>query len=149
MMTPLKKGLSFFNRVISMTVPNDANTYLPPVIQIPSALEITNITRSNPMVITAVANSDQSNTYIAGQVVTLTVPITYGMFQANGLQAQILAVDGDDFTMNINSTQFDTFVIPSGNVIQPASFAPSGSRNLQFSNNTNQIAFQSLNNIGN
>ncbi len=132
-----------------MMVPNNSNTYLPPTIQIPSALEITSITQDNPMVITTLANTDQVNTYIVGQLVRLTVPVTYGMFQANGLTGQIVAINGSDFSLNINSSGFDAFVIPSGNVQQPASMAPSGSRNLQFDNTTSQVPFQSYNNRNN
>jgi len=129
-------------------VPNDANTYLSPVVQIPSALEITDISKSNPMVISTSANSDQMDTYIAGQQIKLTVPANYGMFQANGLNALITEVNGSDITVNVDSTLFDTFVIPS-TYISGASLAPSGSRNLQFNNTTNQVPFQSLNNRGN
>lgn len=132
-----------------MTVPNNANTYLPPTIAIPSALEITNITRSNPMVITVTANSDQVNTYQAKQVVKLIVPITYKMFQANGIQAEIVSVDDDEITVAVDSTNFDTFVVPNGEIEQPASLSPAGSRNLQYDNNSSTVPFQSLNNRGN
>lgn len=125
-------------------VPNNSNVYLPPVIQIPSALEITAITQANPMVITTSANTDQINNYIVGQLVRLTVPQTYGMYQANGLIGQITLVNGSNFTLNIDSSGFDPFVVPSGNVQQPASLAPSGSRNL-----LTPTPFQSYNNIGN
>jgi hypothetical protein len=131
-----------------MTIPNNANIYLRPVIAIPSALEITAITQANPMVVTTTMNSDQVNTYIAGQVVALTIPANWGMWQANGLKGQITSVNGANLTLNINSLYFDAFVNPmdgSG----PASLAPSGSRNLQIDNTTGQVPFQSLNNIGN
>ena len=131
-----------------MIVPNNANTYLPPVIAIPSALEITDITNSNPMVVTVNANSDQVNTYIPDQVVKLTVPPSYGMIQANGLSGVIIAVTSTTLSLNIDSTQFDSFTMPSDSQ-QPASLAPSGSKNLSYNNSTNQVAFQSLNNIGN
>lgn len=133
-----------------MTYPNDANTYLPGVIQIPSALLIEDITRSNPMVVTvSVPEDTASNTYIVGQLVRLNVLKPYGMYQANGLVGQIIDIDGLDFSLNIDSTLFDAFVIPSSPVDTPASLSPSGSRNLQYSNLTNQVPFQSLNNIGN
>ena len=131
-----------------MTIPNNSNEYLAPVIQIPSALEITAITQAIQMVVTTSANTDQSNSYIPGQQVVLTVPYTYGMWQANGLQGVITEVNGSLLTLNINSSSFDTFVIPSP-ALQQASLAPSGSRNLQYSNDTNKVPFQSLNNRGN
>ncbi len=128
------------------------NQYLPGVIQIPSSLLITAATRAFPMVITvAIGNSStEANTYIVGQNVRMTVPTTYGMFQANGLVGTITAVNGSNLTLNLDSSGFDAFVVPSGvTVQQPASIAPFGSRNLEFSNQTNQVPFQSLNNIGN
>lgn len=138
---------SFFK--VKMTVPNNANTYLPPVIQIPSSLEITSITQSNPMVITTSMNPDQVNTYIPGQLVKLNIPVTYGMWQANGLTLSITSANPPQLTLAVDSSQFDSFVIPATGTQQPASLAPSGSRNLQYNNSTNQVPFQSLNNIGN
>ncbi len=127
------------------------NQYLPPVIQIPSSLIITNITRSAPMIVTvAIGNpASEANTYIVGMAVRLFVPVTYKMFQANNLVGTITKINSNDFTLNLDSSLFDAFVIPTGNTEQPASLAPFGSRNLQYDNNTNEVPFQSLNNIGN
>jgi hypothetical protein len=128
-----------------------ANQYLPPVIQIPSSLLITSISQSSPMVVgVAIQNaSTESITYIVGMAIKLTVPQTYGMYQANGLVGTIIAINGLAFTLNLDSSQFDVFVAPIGNVLQPATIAPNGSRNLQYNNQTAPVPFQSLNNIGN
>lgn len=128
-----------------------ANQYLPGVITIPSSLLIVGATQSLPMVVTvAVGNSTTAaNTYIVGMAVRLLVPKTYGMYQANGKVGTILAINGLDFTLSIDSSLFDPFVIPSGNVETPASLSPNGSRNLQYDNSTLDVPFQSLNNIGN
>jgi hypothetical protein len=127
-----------------------ANQYLPPVIQIPSSLQITAITQSSPMVVTvAISNpSTEANTYIVGMAVRLMVPQTYRM-QANNLVGTITAINGSNLTLNLDSSQFDAFVVPSGNVEQPATIAPNGSRNLQYNNMTMEVPFQSLNNKGN
>lgn len=127
-------------------MPN-ANTYLPPTVVTPGMLLITNITQTNPMVVT-ITDSDK-NTYIVGQVVHLNVPRTYGMSQADQLLGQITKIDGTNFSLNIDATQFDQFVIPASGKEQPASLAPAGSKNLQFDNSTNQVPFKSLNNQGN
>lgn len=128
-----------------------ANQYLPPVVQIPSSLQIASITQSLPMVITvSIGNTTtEANTYIVGMSVRLFVPQSYGMYQANNLVGTITAVSGLIFTLNVDSSQFDPFVVPSGNVEQPATIAPNGSRNLEYNNSTNLVPFQSLNNIGN
>jgi len=126
------------------------NTYLPGVIAIPSSLEITAITNSYPAVLSvSVDPVTESNSYIAGQLVKLNIPVTYGMFQANGLTVQILAVDGQDLTLDLNTSQFDVFTMPPQGQLGPASIAPSGSKNLQLDNDTSSVPFQSLNNIGN
>lgn len=129
-----------------------ANQYLKPVILIPSSLEITAITQSSPMVISVQIDNpaSQDNTYIVGMAVRLFVPITYGMFQANNLVGTIIMVNGSQFTLNLDSSHFDQFVIPSGiNNEQPATISPNGSRNYQYSNTSRPVPFQSLNNIGN
>lgn len=89
------------------------------------------------------------NTYQVNQLVYLSVPATYKMFQANGLIGQITNISGTDFTLNINSTQFDIFVVPAVYKEKPATLSPAGSRNLTYNNSTNKVGFQSLNNIGN
>lgn len=126
------------------------NTYLPGVIAIPSALLITAISRSYPMIISvSVPALTASDTYQAGQLIKLVVPKPYGMFQANGLTAQVIEHSANQITVDIDSRGFDAFVTPSGNVEQPASVSPSGSRNLQYNNSTSLVPFQSLNNAGN
>lgn len=129
-------------------MPN-ANEYLPGTPTIPGMLLITNITRARQMVVTI--TDSIYNTYIAKQCVRLDVPESYGMTQANGLTGQIISISGVNFTLDINSTNFDDFVIPpSGNRIErPASLSPAGSRNLQYNNLTKDVPFQSPYNTGN
>src|SRR5208283_4661286 len=92
--------------------PNNANTFLPPVVVIPGSLIITAISNSFPMAVSFINTS--ANLYIPGQVMNLNIPSNYGMQQANGLQAQILSVDDTNFIfyMNVDSTNFDIFMIP-------------------------------------
>lgn len=139
----------FYYKWDIMTAPNISNTYLPPVICVPSALEITAITRSFPMVVSTTMNSDQANIYIPGMAVILNIPWSFGMWQAIGKVGTILAVNGSNITLDINSTNFDPFVVPSSGV-KPASLSPYGSRNLEYNNsNSNVVPFKNLNNIGN
>jgi hypothetical protein len=128
------------------------NAYLKPVILIPSSLEIIAISQALPMVITVQVQTPttEANTYIVGMAVRLFIPKTYGMFQANNLVGTITDISGNDFTLDIDSSQFDPFVIPSGiTTEQPATISPNGSRNYQYNNLSKPVAFQSLNNIGN
>lgn len=129
-----------------------ANQYLKPVTTIPSSLLILDITRSFPMVLTVFVQTPfpVANTYFVDMAVKLYVPITYKMFQANGLIGKILAINGDVFALDIDSTNFDAYVIPMTSVEAPASISPYGSQNLQYNNNNiNTVPFQSLNNQGN
>jgi hypothetical protein len=125
------------------------NQYLKGTIFTPSSLDIVAITQSMLMQVTCIINSvTEANIYIPGMLVRLFVPYAYGMYQANNLTGKILEVNGLIFTLNLDSSQFDPFVIPSSG--QPASLAPAGSQNLQFDNTTsNIVAFQPLSNQGN
>ncbi len=132
-----------------MTVPNNANTFLPPTLVIPGSILISNMTQSIQMVVTIV--SSPVNSYIVGQLVLFTVPKPYGMIQANGLTGQITNINGLNFTVNIDSTYFDAYTTPSSmsSVEKPASLSPAGSRNLEINNFTQRVPFQNLNNQGN
>lgn len=121
-----------------MTV-NNANQYLPPSPVIPMALAITNITNSYPMVVTVQGD----NTYVLGQLVTLSVPNSYGMFQANGLKGMVLTSVGQTISLNLNSIPFDLFVTPA-NPTQTPSLSPSGARNIY---NITQVPFHSENGL--
>jgi hypothetical protein len=127
------------------------NLYLPPVITTPSSLEITSISQSFPAVITVeIANSStEANTYQPGQLIKAIIPYSFGMQQMNNKTMQILQVNGFDITVDVDSTNFDPFVIPMSTAEAPPTIAPSGSRNVEFSKTTGQLPFKSLNNIGN
>jgi hypothetical protein len=125
-----------------------ANTFLPPSPVVPGFLLITAITRAYPMVVTI--TDSIYNTYIVGQSVHLSIPAAYGMLQADQLTAEIIAIDGFDFSLNVNSSGFDAFVVPNPSDIptpvQPATLAPAGCKNIY---NTTQEPFHSLSNQGN
>ncbi len=120
------------------------NTYLAPSPVVPGFLLITAITTANPMVAT-ITNS-VLNTYNIGQLVRLNIPSSYGMFQANGLVGQITAISGTNFSLNIDSSGFDTFVAPNPLSLptpsQPATLAPAGIGNGYY--NTEIEPFHSL-----
>lgn len=121
-----------------------SNTYLPPSIVDPQSLPITNITNAVQAVIT-VTNTDLLDVYIVGQLCYLSVPFDYGMFQANALTVEIIEVNGNDFTVQLDTTQFDPWTSPSG-LAQPATLAPAGSRNIY---NFTTLPFHSESNTGN
>ena len=113
------------------------NIYLPPSPVVPQSLLISNITQAQFMVVTVTT----SNMYVVGQNVYLSVPASYQMIEANGLTGQIIGINGLNFTLNIDSTQFTPFVVPMTYQEQPASLSPAGSRNLY---NVTTVPFRSL-----
>jgi len=121
-----------------------ANTYLPGTPCSPLSLLITAISQTSPMVITVAA----PNNYIVGQLVDLTVPYDYGMYQANDITAQIIDIDstGLNFTVSVDATQFDPFVIPTMYQPMPAQLTSAGARNTY---NYTTLPFHSLTNVGN
>jgi hypothetical protein len=110
-------------------------------------LLISAITKTNPMVVTVVDSI--YNTYQVGQLVCLSVPSSYGMFQANELTAEILAINSLNFSLKVNATQFDTFATPGASFpppSKPASLAPAGCKALY---TVTTEPFHSLTNTGN
>lgn len=119
------------------------NTYLPPSPVVPGFLAITGITNAYPAVVTF--TDSIYNTYVVGQLVHLNIPDAYGMFQANQLNVEILAINSNTFSLNMDSRPFDIFTVPSPSAYpvptEPATLSPGGSRNIY---NTNQEPFHSL-----
>jgi hypothetical protein len=118
-----------------------ANTFLPPSPVVPMFLPIIGISRSLPMIIT-VKFQTPTSPYIVGQLAYLSVPFTYGMYQANALTVRIISINGNNFSVNADSTEFDPFVIPAFSKEQPAVLAPAGSRNTY---NFTTLPFRALN----
>ena len=120
------------------------NIYLPGTPCAPLSLLISSITQTSPMVITVAT----PNNYIVNQIVNLTVPDDYGMYQANDLTAPIIAIDptGLIFSVAIDATQFDPFIIPAMYQPMPAQLTSAGARNVY---DYTQLPFHSLTNVGN
>jgi len=69
---------------------------------------ISNITNSNPAQVTTASNHG----YFNGLVVRLVLPLTSGMNQINNLVSEIFVVDSTNFTVSVDSTNFDAFIPP-------------------------------------
>jgi len=122
---------------------NGANAFLAPSPVVPHFLLITNITNSSPMVVTV----STENEYVVGQLVHFFIPSSYGMIQLDQKTGSIVAINGLNFYVDIDSSQFDVFVTPSTYEPQPASLTSGGSRNIY---NVTTVPFRSLNgNVGN
>lgn len=92
----------------------------------PAVRDIAAISNSNPMVVTTTF----ANSYLTGLIVRLVVPPAFGMIQADGIQGDITVTGTTTFTMNVDSTHFDPFVVfmelPDQPLITPAQVTPVG-----------------------
>ena len=80
--------------------------------------------------------------YGNGLIVRLYVPIGFGMVQANHLSGPITVVNDTQFTIPINTTDFDAFVLPAfqpGAYGTPAQVVPVGEINSILTQATENI----------
>lgn len=95
-----------------------------PSIFYPRARFIVNITQAA----TAVVTTSVDHGYTVGQEVRFNVPVNsngtalYGMAQISGLKGTILAVTNSTFTVNIDTTGFTAFQIPTAAQIGAGAF---------------------------
>lgn len=69
---------------------------------------ILTLTKASPAVITTTFDHD----YTSGIVLRLKIPEEYGMSQANDFLGEITVIESNTFTINLDTTGFDTFVAP-------------------------------------
>lgn len=75
----------------------------------PAMRIITAITNGSPAVVT----TDIDHNYQTGLIVRLDIPQEYGMVQADKLFGPIIRIDSTSFSIEIDTTSFDPFVVPS------------------------------------
>ena len=75
----------------------------------PAMRLVTDITRAVITVITTSFDHD----YETGLIVRLYVPRNYGMTQINHHVGAITVLTGDTFSMDLNTSAYDAFIIPS------------------------------------
>jgi len=81
-----------------------------PVFQ-PAMRIITAITNANPALVT----TSFANSYVTGTIVRFDIPVGFGMQQLNQQFGPITVVNTTQFTVPIDTTQYDVFVVPGGN----------------------------------
>lgn len=79
----------------------------------PSLRIISDITQASPAVITTTFNHD----YLTGEIVRLRIPQGWGMGQADGQKGTITVTGDDTFEIDIDTTNFDSFVVRADNPI--------------------------------
>ena len=75
----------------------------------PATRLISSITRANPAVITTSCDHG----YLTGCVIRFHIPLSVGMSQLNYEKANITVTGTDTFTVDIDTTKFDSFSIPA------------------------------------
>lgn len=74
----------------------------------PAMSQVTNITNGFPAIVTTATNHN----LISGTIVRLVIPEGFGMVNANHLTGIIITTGATTFTIDIDTTFFDPFVIP-------------------------------------
>lgn len=77
----------------------------------PAMRQIAAITNANPAVVTTTFNHN----YITGTIIRLDITPGHGMAQANQLFAPIIRLTPTTFSIAIDTTLFDPFVVPISN----------------------------------
>lgn len=78
---------------------------------------ILSITNAYPMVVTTTTNHH----YVAGMRVRFQIPSQFGMFQLNGVEAQVIAITPTTLTIDLDSTNFSVFSYP---ISLPSAYTP-------------------------
>jgi hypothetical protein len=81
----------------------------------PSMRNILSITRGNPTLITTTFNGVDPgvNQYQTGLIVRIRIPEGFGMIGLDGFQGAITVINPTQFSIAIDTTNFDPFVVPT------------------------------------
>jgi len=94
----------------------------------PRYLFITKITQASQAVVTV---SCEHN-YVVGELITFSVPVSFGMSQLQGLTGKIVAVGAYTMTVDIDTSTFTAFAFPASTSVPTvqlfATLAPAGQR---------------------
>lgn len=91
----------------------------------PAARDIVAISNASPLQVT----TSFAHSYLSGLIVRLYIPRNFGMVILNKVKGSILVTGPTTFTMNIDSTHLDPFVVPAdqpGDNLTPAQVVPVG-----------------------
>jgi len=104
----------------------------------PAMRIVTSITNSNPVIVT----TSFANSYITGLICRLYIPRGFGMQQANLFNGEITVINTTQFSMPLDTTLFDPFVIPAinpGHFFTPAQIVPTGENSLMLTGATMNV----------
>lgn len=115
-----------------MSIDAVANPTYQPAMRI-----ITAITNGFPAIVT----TSFAHQYLSGLIVRLFIPRYFGMVQADKLQGAITVIDDVTFSINLDTTYFDPFVVPVQTPLtaQLANVVPFGELTSQFNGSTANV----------
>jgi hypothetical protein len=131
--------------------PNTPNYYAVqfPMFQ-PAMRNILSITQAENALVTTTFDgiNPGDHQYLTGLIVRLYIPYGFGMVQANELEGPITVINETQFTIPIDTTNFDAFVVPSGTpgfFATPAQVVPVGEVNDILTESTRNVLPYPLN----
>ncbi len=99
-----------------------------PFVQNPIFAPVINGITAITNAVAAQVTTSSPHGYLDGAIIRLHIPTGFGMTQANELFGSIIVTGPTTFTISIDTTAFDPFVVPSPNVA-PAQTIPIGENN--------------------
>jgi len=99
---------------------------------------ISAITKANPAAVTTTF----AHQYATGDIVRIDVPLGFGMQQINQQTGTITVTGSTTFTITIDTTSYDAFVVPSfpvGQAHQDAQVVPVGEINANLQSATQNV----------
>jgi hypothetical protein len=110
----------------------------------PAMRNILTLTQSNPALVTTTFDGTNpgAHGYISGLIARLIIPNNFGMVQANELFGVVTVVNDTQFTISIDTSFFEPFVVPAynpGHNGTPAQVIPFGQINDQLINATQNV----------
>lgn len=128
-----------------MPIPNTPNYYGVPLPTFQRAMRnILSITQADNALITTTFDgiNPGNHQYQTGLIVRLYIPQGFGMVQADEFSGAITVVNDTQFTLPLNSTNFDAFVVPAfqpGAFGTPAQVVPVGEVNTLLTEATQNV----------
>lgn len=110
----------------------------------PAMRNILSITQAEEALITTTFDGiiPGDHDYLTGLIVRLIVPDGFGMVQANELYGPITVTSSSTFTIPINTTSFDPYVVPAynpGHFGTPGQVVPIGEINELLNQSTENV----------
>lgn len=128
-----------------MPIPNTPNYYAVEFPMFQRAMRnILSITQAEQALVTTTLDGTNpgDHQYESGLIVRLNIPLGFGMVQANQLSGPITVINSTQFTIPIDTTGFDPFVVPAynpGHFGTPATVVPIGQINEMLTQATQNV----------